>query len=250
MRFIGIIPARYASSRFPGKPLTLIDGISMIERVYSNATQCAALNEVFVATDDKRIFEHVNGFRGKVVMTSDKHRSGTERCAEAAGIILPSEKSKDDTIIINIQGDEPFLQSSQIELLCTAFTSEKARIASLRKIIEDADELSDPNVVKLVCNKDDEAMYFSRQPIPFLRKHKPEEWMSYQKYYKHIGIYAYRMPVLEELVKLPPCPPEEAESLEQLRWLYAGYSIHMLLTEKESIGIDSPADLSKLTNKT
>jgi len=245
-KIAGIIPARYASTRFPGKPLTLINGISMIERVYRQVSACNEINTVAVATDDQRIFDHVQGFGGSVVMTSDMHRSGTDRIGETLRIL--SDKGETFDIAVNIQGDEPFIQPQQISRVISLFANPETEIATLIKRIESSDDLFNPNVVKVVTDIYGRALLFSRSPIPHFRGHEREQWISNYHFYKHIGIYAYRTATLQQLVLLEPAPPEEAESLEQLRWLWNGFRIYTEVTEFETIGIDTPDDLLKLTN--
>ena len=237
MKFIGIIPARYHSTRFPGKPLALIDGKPMIQRVYENVSK--ALENTWVATDDERIFTTVESFGGKVVMTSDKHQSGTDRCAEAARII--SEHVKFD-VIINVQGDEPFVKPSQIELLKMCFRW-NTEIATLIKPVETDDELFNPNRPKVVIDNDDNALYFSRSPIPFCRGKEKHEWLNANKYWAHIGMYAYKADVLQEITLLKQGKLEMAESLEQLRWIEHGFKIKTAISDYQSIGIDTPEDL-------
>lgn len=242
VKFIGIIPARYASSRFPGKPLAKIGDKPMIQRVYEQVKK--ALDTVYVATDDKRIEAAVNGFGGNVVMTSDKHTSGTDRCYEAY-----TKVGRGYNIVINIQGDEPFIQPSQIEALKACFTDYSIQIATLVKSFLPTDnfstELSDKNKPKVVINKNNEALYFSRSIIPFLRGVSHTEWLSNHVFYKHIGMYAYRADVLKEITRLPQSSLELAEKLEQLRWLENGYKIKVGFTNEETIGIDTPEDLAK-----
>lgn len=245
-RIAGIIPARYASSRFPGKPLALINGISMIRRVYMQSSACPELDSVVVATDDRRIFDHVSGFGGKVVMTSESHRSGTDRLGEALRIL--SENGENFNIAVNIQGDEPFIQPGQISRVLSLFSNPETQIATLIKEISSEDDLFNPNVVKVTVDADGRALLFSRSAIPYFRGAAQNEWISLHRYFKHIGIYAYRTSVLEELIRLEQAPIEIAESLEQLRWLFNGYRIYTDTTEYETIGIDTPEDLSKLTN--
>ncbi|MDD2612456.1 MAG: 3-deoxy-manno-octulosonate cytidylyltransferase [Bacteroidales bacterium] len=242
MKFLGIIPARYASTRFPGKPLADIGGKSMIQRVYEQVAPC--LDDVWVATDDERIRKAVEGFGGKVVMTSDKHRSGTDRCLEASQKI-----GGDYDVVINIQGDEPFIRSEQIEALKACFVSSDTRLATLVKPFTEKDGLDalrNPNSPKVVLNIKREAMYFSRSVIPFLRGVPPEEWLSKNCFYKHIGIYAYRRDTLAEIAVLPQSPMELAESLEQLRWIENGYHIQTALTDIENLAVDTPEDLDKI----
>lgn len=245
MQFIGIIPARYASSRFPGKPLAIIKGKSMIQRVYEQASKAKSLSEVFVATDDKRIYEHVQSFGGKVLMTDTNHPSGTDRCNQVVNHLLSLGKSYD--VVINIQGDEPYINPIQIDQLSEAFMEAETEIATLIKPIRNADELNNPNVVKVVRQKNGKALYFSRFPIPFNRGNASEIFET-TEYFKHLGIYAYRSEILTQICALPKSKLEEAESLEQLRWLENGYGIQTKITDFESFAVDSPEDLLKLTN--
>lgn len=243
MKVIGIIPARYASTRFPGKPLAYINGKPMIQRVYEQVK--VALDDVVVATDDIRIEEAVKAFGGEVVMTSSEHQSGTDRIAEAIEKI-EAEHSENYQVIINIQGDEPFIQAEQILDLKKCFKNPETQIATLIKAIENSDEIFDMNKVKVVVNKDQRALYFSRSPIPFVRGEEKENWINKQRFFKHIGMYAYRRDTLNEITKLPQSSLELAESLEQLRWLENGYIIQTDTTKHESIGIDTPEDLERV----
>ncbi len=237
MNIIGIIPSRYASSRFPGKPLADIAGKPMIQRVYEQTSKCKLLTKVVVAADDKRIHDCVKSFGGVVEMTSSSHSNGTERCAEVA-----ARHSCD--YIINIQGDEPFIQPEQIEGLC-AILDGKTQLGTLVKEITDTSLLDDPNTMKVILSGSDKALYFSRNCIPFLRDHPKEEWLDQHTFYKHIGIYAYRADILKNIVRLPTGKLEKAESLEQLRWLENGYQINVAETSFETTGIDTPADISR-----
>ncbi len=241
--FVGIIPSRYQSSRFPGKPLADMAGKTMIQRVYERAKK--ALDDVVVATDDKRIFKAVEEFGGIAIMTSSNHQTGTDRCAEALEKIK-TIVSKVFDVVINIQGDEPFIQKGQIELLRTCFADKNTRIATLIKPVENKDILFDSNRPKVVIDNQGFAMYFSRSPIPHLRDVKDEEWYLKHKYFQHIGMYAYRSDVLREITKLQPTILEKAESLEQLRWLENGYKIKTVVTEHESYGIDTPEDIENV----
>jgi 3-deoxy-manno-octulosonate cytidylyltransferase (CMP-KDO synthetase) len=245
MKIIGVIPARYNSTRFPGKPLVMIRGKTMIRRVYEQALKARCLSDVIIATDDDRILSHVKDFGGNVSMTSTYHRSGTERCGE----IL--EKHNRDTIdaVINIQGDEPFIDPGQIDEVGELMEAPGTEIATLARMIETDKEINDPNVVKVVFDKKKNALYFSRAPIPFLRSAKPGHWHDQKQHYKHIGIYAYTTVTLRQIIALPEWNLEKAESLEQLRWLSSGYDIRIGITNRDSISIDTPADLSKFTNK-
>lgn len=242
IKFIGIIPARYASTRFPAKPLALLGGKPVIQCVYEQVS--SVLNDVYVATDDTRIADVVNSFGGNVVMTSPDHKSGTDRCFEAYTKI-----GKEFDVVINIQGDEPFIQKSQLESLKECFMSvEHTDIATLVKPFITSNtltELENPNSPKVVVSPSSKALYFSRSVIPYLRNIDRQEWLSKHKFYKHIGLYAYRSEVLKEITKLPQSPLELAESLEQLRWLENGYNIRVAETEIETIGIDTPEDLQK-----
>lgn len=216
----------------------------MIQRVYEQARK--ALDHVYVATDDQRIAQAVESFKGNVVFTSKHHKSGTDRCAEAIGIIEDKEKTSFD-IIINIQGDEPFIQPSQIQKLMNCFADPDARIATLAKPFSSKNELFDPNKVKVIADKNMYAVYFSRAVIPFLRNvENQDEWISNHTYYFHIGIYAYKKQVLDRITKLPPSELEMAESLEQLRWIENGYQVKLDFTEHDSIGIDTPEDLERI----
>lgn len=235
-----IIPARYASTRFPGKPLVEIQGKTMIQRVYEQASKVVAFNKVIVATDDQRIFDHVLSFGGEVEMTASYHASGTDRCAEVAA------KLQDIDIVINIQGDEPFIQPVQIEAVINPFLKNKnIAISTLAKKLEDIEAVFYPNVVKVVFNQKQEALYFSRNPIPFVRGVPRENWLEKANFYKHIGLYGFKKETLLKLAQLPKGKLEQVESLEQLRWLEAGYSIYVGLTDLEAIGIDTPEDLER-----
>jgi 3-deoxy-manno-octulosonate cytidylyltransferase (CMP-KDO synthetase) len=240
MNFIGIIPARFQSTRFPGKPLALLNGKPIVQWVYENCKK--ALTEVYVATDDKRIFKAVEAFGGKAIYTSANHQSGTDRCAEAAQELAKLMKVD---VVINIQGDEPFIRPEQIESLKARFGSRETEIATLIKPITNITEITNINRPKVVINRNQEAMYFSRSPIPFVRGCPVEEWMDHQTFYSHIGMYAYRYDILLELTNLPIGLLESAESLEQLRWLENGYHIKTAQTQFESIGIDTPEDLEQ-----
>jgi len=240
MKILGIIPARYASTRFPGKPLVDIAGKSMIQRVYEQAKKCAQLSEVIVATDDDRIFEHVQGFGGKTVMTSSTHQSGTDRCAEVA------EKHPEYDVIINIQGDEPYIDPEQISKLISCFNDTDTQLATLIKKVSNEQELHSTNSPKVIINKNSEAIYFSRSPLPHIRGQEPQNWLQHFTYFKHIGIYGYRADILKQITKLPVSPLEKAESLEQLRWIENGYKIKVAETEIETIAIDTPEDLKNL----
>jgi len=240
MNFIGIIPARFQSTRFPGKPLALLNGKPIVQWVYENARK--ALTDVYVATDDERISQAVEAFGGKVVYTSANHQSGTDRCAEAA---LEISKTMKVDVVINIQGDEPFIRPEQIESLKACFGNIKTEIATLIKPITNIAEITNINRPKVVINLHQEAMYFSRSPIPYIRGYTQDQWLDHQTFYSHIGLYAYRYDILLELTKLPLGLLERSESLEQLRWLENGYRIKTAQTQFESIGIDTPEDLEE-----
>ena len=239
MKFIGIIPARYASTRFPAKPLAILGGKTVIQRVYEQVV--GVLDEAYVATDDVRIEEAVKAFGGKVVMTSVDHKSGTDRCYEAF-----CKVGSGYDVIVNIQGDEPFIQRSQLEAIKACFEDDATQIATLVKPFtpEDGfDALENVNSPKVVVNRNMNALYFSRSFIPYQRNKEKIEWLSGHTYYKHIGLYAYRAAVLKEITALPQSSLELAESLEQLRWLENGYTIKVGITTVETIGIDTPQDL-------
>lgn len=238
MKFIAIIPARYQSTRFPGKPLALLGGRPVIQRVYEQAV--GVLGEAYVATDDERIRQAVEAFGGRAVMTRTDHQSGTDRIEEAAEII-----GTDADVIINVQGDEPFIQPSQIETLCHLFDDPQTQIGTLGKRFETIEAAENPNSPKIVCDVNGFALYFSRSVIPFIRGAEREHWLDSFPFLKHLGIYAYRRSVLAEITKLPQSPLERAESLEQLRWLQNGYRIRVGETSVETVGIDTPEDLGR-----
>ena len=267
MKFIALIPARYASTRFPGKPLAMLGGKPVIQRVYEQAV--AVLGEAYVATDDDRILSCVESFGGKAIMTRTDHKSGTDRIEEAVEKISRCEVRGaryeisgarcevrgarcensgarcEDCVIINIQGDEPFIQRSQIETLCRQFDDPTTQIATLGKRFESLEAVENPNSPKIVCDVNGFALYFSRSVIPFVRGVDHQEWFGRFPFLKHLGIYAYRREVLREITKLPQSPLEIAESLEQLRWLQNGYRIRVGETNVETVGIDTPEDLQR-----
>ena len=245
IHFAGVIPARYASSRFPGKPLALIGGKPMIRRVYEQASK--VLDEVYVATDDERILKCVTDFGGKAVMTSPNHFSGTDRCSEAVAKI-ENETGKKIDVAINIQGDEPFIKPEQIAALMQLFADEEVEIATLIRKTDAGEDLFNPNQPKVIINTKGEAIYFSRSVIPFIRDFETSEWQKKHKFFKHIGLYAYKIKTLNEITKLPKSSLEIAESLEQNRWIENGYKIMTATTDWESIGIDTPEDLEKIKN--
>ncbi len=239
MKFIGIIPARYASSRFPGKPLAMIGDMTMIERVYRQASK--ELDEVVVATDDSRIFDTVTKFGGKAVMTSESHRSGTDRCREAYANV-----GSDADVIINIQGDEPFIAPQQIAALKACFDDSEVCIATLARPFDPArgfDALFDPNTPKVIMDNMMNAIYFSRSIIPYVRNHEWKQWLDHARFHTHVGLYAYRADTLDTITRLPQSSLELAESLEQLRWIENGFKIRVAITENPTIGIDTPEDL-------
>jgi 3-deoxy-manno-octulosonate cytidylyltransferase (CMP-KDO synthetase) len=247
MKFIVVIPARYASTRFPGKPLALINGKSMINRVYENSSASTLADSVFVATDDERIKKHVMDFSGNVIMTSLNHQSGTDRCAEVAQYFLNNNLYTPDDIIINVQGDEPFINHSQIDLIAKAFLDNpNINIATLAKKINNQNNLFNSNIVKVIFDKYNYAIYFSRHAIPFQRNIDKEKWLMQHDYFKHIGLYAYRIDTLLNIACLPQSSLEKAEALEQLRWIENDYKINIILTEIENISIDTPEDLKKI----
>ena len=238
MKFIGLIPARYASTRFPGKPLALLGGKPVIQRVYEQVT--SVIDDACVATDDERIYNCVKEFGGKVVMTRTDHKSGTDRIEEAIEKI-----GGDYDVIVNIQGDEPFIQRSQIETVCSCFDDEETQIATLGKPFTSMDAVANPNSPKIVVDNNNFAMYFSRSIIPFVRGKEQTEWLDHYPFLKHLGIYAYRREVLRKITQLPQSSLEIAESLEQLRWLQNGFKIKVGLTDIETVGIDTPEDLER-----
>ncbi|MBQ7061940.1 MAG: 3-deoxy-manno-octulosonate cytidylyltransferase [Bacteroidales bacterium] len=244
MKILGIIPARYNSTRFPGKPLVNINGKPMIEYVWNGVHGTNLVDRILVATEDKRIMEAVASFGGDAVMTSKLHKSGTDRCGEA--IQKLGEDIENYDVIINIQGDEPKVAAEHIRLVAAAFDDPEAQIVTLKKKITSLAELNSTNTVKVVCDLSGNALYFSRQPIPYLRGIATEMWLRRQAYYKHIGIYAFRREVLQQVVQLSQTRLEKSESLEQLRWMENGYRIAVRETTKESVAIDIPEDLNKL----
>ena len=238
MKFIAIIPARYASTRFPGKPLAILGGKPVIQRVYEQAV--SVLEEAYVATDDERILQCVEQFGGRAVMTRSDHKSGTDRIEEAAEKI-----GTDADVIINIQGDEPFIHPSQIKTLMGLFDNNETQIGTLGKRFDSMEAATNPNSPKIVTDLQGFALYFSRSVIPFVRGQEQQAWLQHFPYLKHLGLYAYRREVLRQVTQLPQSPLEIAESLEQLRWLESGYRIRVGLTDVETVGIDTPEDLQR-----
>ena len=238
MKFIAIIPARYASTRFPGKPLAVLGGKTVIQRVYEQVS--SVLSEVYVATDDERIFQTVEQFGGRAVMTRSDHKSGTDRIQEAV-----EKTGTEADVVINVQGDEPFIQPSQIETLMQLFDDPQTQIGTLGKPFESMEAVENPNSPKIVVDHRGFALYFSRSVIPFIRGVERNDWFGQYPFLKHLGIYAYRRAVLREVTLLPQSSLEKAESLEQLRWLQNGYRIRVGLTDVETVGIDTPEDLQR-----
>lgn len=241
LRFIAIIPARYASTRFPAKPLALLGGKPVIQRVYEQVT--GVISSAVVATDDERIADAVKAFGGKVVMTSPNHKSGTDRCWEAY-----QKLGEEYDVVINVQGDEPFIAHSQLKAIMECFADENTDIATLVKPFSESDGLSaleNPNSPKVVLDSESRAIYFSRSVIPYLRGVEREQWLSSHTFYKHIGMYAFRSDVLGKITSLPQSTLELAESLEQLRWLENGYKIGVGISDVETVGIDTPEDLQR-----
>ncbi len=243
MKILGLIPARFASTRFPGKPLAEISGKPMIQWVFERTSQ--VFDHVYVATDDERIKHAVESFGGRVVITSTTHQSGTDRCAEALDNVEKTTNSKFD-IVVNIQGDEPFIQPEQLKKVAGCFSDPSTQIATLVKQFSTNDDIFNPNTPKVILNKNDEAIYFSRSVIPFIRSKDKSEWQGNHPFYKHIGLYAYRCDILREITKLVQSPLELAESLEQLRWIENGYRIRVEKTEMETLAVDTPEDLEKV----
>jgi len=243
VNILGVIPARYASSRFPGKPLVQIKGLSMIQRVYEQAIKSSKLSKVTVATDHNKIFNHVKDFGGDVILTEENHSSGTERCIE----VLKASRDEFD-FLINIQGDEPLIDPRQIDLLAASLNKD-VTVGTLAKKIANQEELLNPNVVKVVWNIANRAHYFSRNIIPHLLNVPQNEWLEKFTFFKHIGIYAYRADILARFPALSPSPLEKAESLEQLRWLHHGIAIKVVETDMETIGVDTPDDVKKVEDR-
>lgn len=243
MNVLAIIPARYASTRFPGKPLINVLGKTMIQRVVEQSLQ--AFSDVYVATDDERIYKHVESLGYRVVMTSSDHKSGTDRCAEASKLICSQTHKKFD-VVVNIQGDEPFIKPEQLLKVVEVFNNDYTQIATLVKEITDPSDIQNPNKVKVVFDNQYRAIYFSRSPIPYVRNYPFDVWLSFANFYKHLGLYAYRYDILQEITQLTRTKLEIAESLEQLRWIENGYHISVSITYDESYSIDTPEDLKKI----
>ncbi len=243
MKVLGVIPSRYASSRFPGKPLVDVNGKTMIHRMYEHVVQAESLSKVVVATDDERIRSHVESFGGNVILTAEHHKCGTDRCAEAL------EKEPGFEIVINIQGDQPFVHPQEIDEVVALFRDEQVGIATLATKISDTETLTNPHKPKVHIGADGTAIAFSRKPVPALDGSDYEKCLEKQAYYKHIGIYGYRANILKEIAQLEPTASEKEESLEQLRWLDNGYTITVAITEMESYAVDTPEDLKKLLDQ-
>jgi 3-deoxy-manno-octulosonate cytidylyltransferase (CMP-KDO synthetase) len=244
VKTLGIIPARFASTRFPGKPLADILGKPMIQRVYEQCLKCKSLTHIVVATDDKRIVAAVKKFGGDAILTSPSHYSGTDRCAETV-----KKTGGAFDCIINIQGDEPLIQPQQITTLIRLFSKTTVGIGTLVKKISSVNELQDVSEVKVVLNKNNEALYFSRSPVPFVRNHELSQWLQHVTFFKHVGIYGYQPDVLKKIVRLPVSKLEKAEQLEQLRWLENDYTITVAETKFESFSVDHPADIEIIKQK-
>jgi 3-deoxy-manno-octulosonate cytidylyltransferase (CMP-KDO synthetase) len=248
LKVLGVIPARYASSRFPGKPLAMIGDKSMIQRVYGQVSQCRSFNKILVATDDLRIFDHVKEFGGEVIMTSENHLSGTERIGE----VVEASKAQDGrdlfNIIVNIQGDEPLINPEQLLQVISCFSDDSIQISTLMRTITSTEELFNPAVVKVIVDSNMDALYFSRSVIPYERDLPSQNWAGSGHFNKHVGLYAYRIDVLRKIIRLSPSLLERSESLEQLRWIENGFKIKVMPTEYETISVDRPEDLLKFTN--
>lgn len=238
---VGIIPARYASTRFPGKPLIDIKGKTMLQRVYEQAAKSRSLNKVVVATDDQRILDHVNSFGGAAVMTAENHPSGTDRCWDAL-----QQLKENYNYVINIQGDEPFIVPEQIDELAAVLKDDTVELATQMIEAESYEILFDKGEVKITLNTNNEALYFSRMVIPFIKGIDEKEWHKHHRYYRHVGMYAYRKDILEKITQLPVSSLEKVESLEQLRWVENGFKIKCVETRYESHCIDTPEDVEKV----
>lgn len=243
MKVLAVIPARYASTRFPGKPLALLGGKPMIEWVWECVSTVPTISKAVVATDDERIIEAVSAFGGNAMLTSSSHRSGTDRCGEVLETLEKAGEQYD--VVVNVQGDEPFVQPEQMNGLTACFEEADTVIATLKTAIRSTEELLSPNNVKVVCDKEGRTLYFSRQPIPYRRGVDETEWLEGGEYYKHVGVYAFRGEALKEVCRLEPSMLEQCEKLEQLRWLEAGFQIAVKTTDHANIGIDTPEDLAE-----
>ncbi len=241
MNVLAVIPARHASTRFPGKPLASLHGKPIIQWVWERVSQVVGADSTIVATDDERIMTAVAAFGGNAMMTRSDHKSGTDRCGEILQHMETMGRHYD--IVINVQGDEPFIRQQQLTTLIQRFDNPAVEIATLRTPIHCSEALLSPNNVKVVTGNDGHALYFSRHPLPYFRGKEPQEWVSLHQYYKHVGVYAFRNATLQQVVQLPMGSLEQCESLEQLRWLEHGFTIHLCDTDMENIGIDTPEDL-------
>ncbi len=242
MKVIGVIPVRFKSTRFPGKAMVDINGKTMVQRVLEQSCKAKGLDKVLVATDEQKIFDHILSIGGNVCMTSSDHPSGTDRCKEA----LAQEKDSYD-FVVNIQGDEPFIDPRQIDQLIDGLDQD-VQIATQAKLIEQSNQIFDPNCVKVIMDPSGNALYFSRTAIPHVRNYPQHLWTSHFRYHQHIGIYAYRTDILNEVTELSVSSLEQAEGLEQLRWLENSYTIKVLITSYQAHGIDTPEDLEKVLN--
>ncbi|GJM29928.1 MAG: 3-deoxy-manno-octulosonate cytidylyltransferase [Cyclobacteriaceae bacterium] len=240
MNVIGIIPVRFKSTRFPGKPMVDINGKSMVQRVYEQASKASGLDKVLIATDEDLIYRHIQEFGGNVCMTRTDHPSGTDRCKEAL-----EQEAQEYNFVVNIQGDEPFIDPRQIDELINGLDSD-VQIATQAKVIEQSNQIFDPNCVKVIIDPSGNAIYFSRTAVPHLRNHPQHLWTRHFKYHQHIGIYAYRSDILQQITHLPVSPLEQAEGLEQLRWIENSYNIRVMITTYQAHGIDTPEDLEKV----
>ncbi len=248
MNILGVIPARFASTRYPGKPLISIAGKTMIRRVWERASLAESLADLVVATDDDRIADEVISFGGNVIKTSPEHPTGTDRCREALEMAELAKRVRYDAVI-NIQGDEPFIHPEQIDLTASCFAEPETQLSTLKKKLTKTEDLFNPNIIKVVTSVHDHALYFSRSPIPHMRGKEQEKWITEGSFFKHIGIYGYRSDVLRAITQLSPSLLETAESLEQLRWLENGFQIKVKETDKESRSIDSPSDLNLILSE-
>lgn len=242
LKIIAIIPSRFGSTRLPGKPLTLIAGKSLIQRVYEQVVQVKSFHKIIIATDHPSIFDHAQSFGAEVVMTDVRHPSGTDRCLEAIHTMGLSDSID---FVVNIQGDEPCIHPLQIEELLSSLRQTREIVTQITPITSESD-LQNPNIVKVVCDDRQNALYFSRSPIPYIRSAEPGHWISHHLFFRHVGLYAYRSDILRKIGSLSPSSLELAESLEQLRWLQAGITIHCCRTNYNSPGIDTPDDVIKL----
>ena len=243
MKVLGIIPARFNSSRFPGKPLATIGGKPMIIHVLERASLCKEISRLIVATDNPIIMDTVIKHGYEAMLTAESHPSGTDRCAE----ILSKIEDEPD-ICINIQGDEPFLDPDQLSALISCFKNSDCQISTLKHRINNQEELFSPDAVKVITDKNGKALYFSRSPLPYLRDQNEESWLSKQDYYRHIGLYGFKAEILKKVSKIEESSLEKAEKLEQLRWMENGFSVFVATSDKPNIAVDTPHDLKKAEN--